>query len=240
MMKTLKDSDQHPFYITIATSLDRFLSHPTEQVEIPFEKVALQYHEDIRQALEDQQRIRWIHLICGFTSLSWLHLASVKALDPTEFNTKRGEHRIQMLLTALHTFTRAVWLGRNDALHRTKETTDAIKYTAESSEIRYYFETPTLLPAEDRHYCSSNLAKLLCSQSSARRRCLHRVGTARSNMIKHGKSQLTMTKYYALDTNHTSKDRQLPTAQPVREHTVTTNPRTQTTQQRMTSFFPGG
>jgi hypothetical protein len=162
----------------------------------------------------------------------------VKALDPTTFDTKRGEHRIQLLLKALHTFTRAIWLGRNEALHRTKETTDAIKYTADSSEIRHYFDNPTLLPAEDRHYCSSNLEKLLSSRPSVRRRWLQRARTARSNMIKHGRSQLTMTKYYAPDTNHTATDR-LPQTAPVLAHTVTTNPRTQTTQQRMTSFFPG-
>ena len=239
MLKSLTETDQHPFCISIAAGLDRFLSHPTEKVEIPYEKLEMRYHEDIRHALEDQQRISWIHLLCGFTSLSWLHLASAKSLDPTTFDTKRGEHRIQLLLQALHTFTRAIWLGRNDALHRTKETTDAIKYTADSSEIRHYLDNPTLLPAEDRHYCSSNnLAKLLCSRPSVRRRWLQCVRTARSNMIKHGKSQLTLTKYYALDTNHTVTERQPQTA-PVLAHTVTTNPRTQTTQQCMTSFFPG-
>ena len=129
-------------------------------------------------------------------------------------------------------------MGRNEALHSTKETTDAVKFNADSAEIRHYFGNPNMLPAEDRHYCAHNMTKQLRSRPSVRRRWLQRVQTARSNMLKHGRSQLTMTKYYALDPQSTGPDRQNHnTTNPV--NTASQNPRTRTTQQRMISFFPG-
>lgn len=183
-MVTLKDTENHPFGIIIAVSLDSYLKHRVEPVEIPYTKLELRYHDSIRKALDNQQIMGWLHLLRGFTSLSWLQLASIKTLDSTTYDSKRGDHRMHTLLQALHLFTRSLWLGRNDALHNTKETTDAVKYTADSSEIRHYFENPNLLPAEDRHYCSHNLTKLLRSRPSVRRRWLQRVQTARSNMLK--------------------------------------------------------
>ena len=181
----------------------------------------------------------WLHFLTGFTSLSWLHLASINALDSQKSDRKRGEHRLHTLLQALHTFTRSLWLGRNEALHSTnKETTDAVKFNADSAEIRHYFNNLNMRPAEDRHYCAHNMTKLLRSRPSVHRRWLQRVRTARSNMLKHGRSQLTMTKYYALDPQPTGTDRQNQnTTNPT--NTASQNPRTRTTQQRMTSFFPG-
>ena len=237
-MKTLKDSENHPFGITMASSLDTYMRHPMEPVEIPYKKLELRYHEAILQSLRDQHNIGWLYLLRGFVSLSWLHLASIKALDPTKSDTRRGAHRIHQLLQALHKFTREVWIGRNEALHNIKETKDAIKFTAESSEIRHYFENPTLLPAEDRHYCTNNLEKILRSRPSVRRRWLQRVRTARNNMIRHGQSQTPLTHYYTRETVNIVADRQ--TTQPqARTHMGNNNRRTQTTQQRMTSFFPG-
>ena len=239
LMKTLKDSKNHPFGITIASSLDRYLRHPTEPVEIPYEKLELRFHDAILQSLQDQQRIKWIHLLRGFVSLSWLHLASIKPLDSKKSDPRRGAHRIHQLLQALHKFTRAVWLGRNEALHSIQETKEAIKFTAESSEIRHYFANPTLLPAEDRHYCTNNLENILRSRPSVRRRWLQRVRTARNNMLRHGESQTPLTNDYTRETANTVSDRQQTNPQ-IRTDTGTTNLRTKTTrQQRMTSFFPG-
>jgi hypothetical protein len=238
LMKELKDSENHPFGITIASSLDRYLRHPTEPVEIPYEKLELRYHDAILQSLQDQQQIGWIHLLRGFVSLSWLHLASIKILDSKKSDSRRGAHRIHKLLQALHKFTRAVWLGRNEALHSIQETKEAIKFTAESSEIRHYFANPTLLPAEDRHYCTNNLENILRSRPSVRRRWLQRVRTARNNMLRQGQSQTPLTNYYTRETANTVTDRQHTNPQ-TRSDTGTTNLRTKTTQQRMTSFFPG-
>lgn len=183
-MATLKDTEDHPFGITIATSLDRYLTHQEEPVVIMYTKLAARYRKPIHRALDDQHNIGWLHLLRGFTSLSWLQLASINALDSQKTDSKQGDHRIHTLLQALHIFTRSLWLGRNEALHQTQETTDAVKFNANSAEIRYYFAHPNLLPAEDQHYCSHNLTKLLQSRPSVRRRWLQRVRSARSNMIK--------------------------------------------------------
>ena len=178
MLKTLKDTDQqHPFCITIAASFDRFLLYyPAEQVKISYEKLALGYHDDIRQALDDQQYIGWLHLLRDCTSLSWHHLASIKALDPTTFDTKRGEYRIQTLLhQALHTFTRALWLlGWNDGLHRTKETATVVSLQKFTNEVNLYnlfliyryhqfIRNPTLL--QQSHTTPCRRPTLLLQQS---------------------------------------------------------------------------
>ena len=137
LLTTMKGTEHHPFGITIAVSLDRYLTSPDAPVDIPYTKLEARYHEPIREALDDQQRIGWLHFLRGFTPLSWLHLASINVLDSKKSDRKRGDHRIHTLLQALHTFTRSLWLGRNEALHSTKETTDAVKFNADSAEIQH-------------------------------------------------------------------------------------------------------
>ena len=139
--------------------------------------------------------------------------------------------------------------------------------SAEFSEIRHYFANPLLLPAEDRHYCSSNLDKLLRSRLSVRRRWLRRVRTARANMLKNGQSQTTIYNFFPTSkrqdsalqprlTDQTFHETLLPSipTQPTLQQTVEripgrppdndnvvprTTQRIHATQQRMTKFFPG-
>ncbi len=112
----------------------------------------------------------WHQLLQGFLALPWTRLASRKPLDDDKPDSKRGTQRTHLTLQALHTFTRTIWIARNDMLHKQTETSDSIKYSAESAEIRHNFADPLILPAEDRHYVSDSLIKLLRSRPSVRRR----------------------------------------------------------------------
>jgi hypothetical protein len=58
----------------------------------------------------------------------------------------------------------------------------------------------SLLPAEDHHYVSNNLERLLRRNPSVRRRWVQRVRTAGHNMLKHGKSQLTIRIFFSAAT----------------------------------------
>ncbi|KAI2499368.1 hypothetical protein MHU86_15080 [Fragilaria crotonensis] len=180
-----------------------------------------------------------------------------------ENRIRQEDNTASMHLSAIHKYVRAIWLGRNDTLHKHRDAANAIKYSAESTEIRHYFSDPLLLPAEDRHYVSNNLDKLLRSSPSVRRRWLRRVRTARNNMLKNGKSQLIRTFFPKATTTDPELPRQ-PTTTPTRiDPSTPTSPpipkniertpgrppdtatatcqqtRTRTTQQRMTAFFPG-
>ena len=154
-------------------------------------------------------------------------------------------------------------------LHKQAETLATTNYSVESAEICHYFADPLLLPAEDRHYVSDSLEKLLHSRPSIRRRWLRQVRSSRANMIKHGKSQLSISSFFQIHRNDSTTEPRLstipaPLQDPSLADTVSTAPpkptqqfqrtpgrppdtanltrpkhRTNTMQQRMTAFFPG-
>lgn len=268
LLKTLTGTDAHPYGISIAACIEKYLLHSSEPIIIPLDTFATRYKDAITDAMECQQQIGWIQLLRGFLGISWLRLASMKPISNDEKpDMQRGNHRIHTAISAIHKYTRAIWLGRNEVLHKQKDTATAKKYSAESTEIRHYFSDPLLLPAEDRHYVSNNLDKLLRSSPSVRRRWLRRVRTARNNMLKKGLSQLTIRNFltkppqgidrqqrgnhaqtHTTDTSLTSTPTTQPPTQPIERTpgrppdtaTATRNmTRTRTTQQRMTAFFPG-
>jgi hypothetical protein len=269
LITTLTDTDAHPYGICIAACIEGHIHHPNEPVQIPPDTFENRYKDAIIQAMENQNQIGWHFLLRGFMGLSWLRLASVKPIDNGKPDEQRGNYRIHRTLSAIHTYIRAIWLGRNDVLHQNNDNANATKYSAESTEIRHYFKDPLLLPAEDRHYVSTNLDKILRSSPSVRRRWLRRVRTARSNMMKHGQSQLTIRHFLRPSYQPDPEQHQSPNI--VRMHQTTpkirkstqdphTGPHiertpgrppdtatatgqqprtTRTTQQRMTEFFPG-
>jgi len=196
LMKTLIGTDEHPYGISIAASIDKHLKFPRVPVTFSHQKLPTRYHEDITAALNQQNNIGWHQLMQGFIALQWLQLASRTPLDDTKPDVKRGNYHTHLTLKALHTFTRSIWLGRNDMLHKHAETSASTTYSAESAKIRHYFANPLLLLAEDRHYVSASLDKLLRSRPSVRRRWLRRVRSSRASMLKHGKSQLKINSFF--------------------------------------------
>ena len=101
---------------------------------------------------------------------------------------------------------------------------------------RHFHANPNLLPSAGRHYCSISLKRLLGSRPSVRRRWLRRVRTARSNLIKNGKTQQLMTQFSTEQTTQ-NPPRNISATAPNRKNN--SNVRSVTTQQRMTAFFPG-
>jgi hypothetical protein len=204
----------------VAASIESFLTDPNTQPSISPTSFLPLYRAAITEALLNQEKIGWQNLLRGFFALSWLRLASIRPLDFDKPDSKRGNFRISQSLSALHTYTRSIWLGRNDALHKTQDKDNAKIFTAESKEIRHYFADPLLIPAEDRHYVSQSLEKILRSRHSVRRRCLRRVRTARANMIKNGQSQSTIKNFFLQIPHHDSTIIIRPTATELVDNTM--------------------
>jgi hypothetical protein len=275
LIKTLTDKASHPYGICLAASIESFLKDPNTQPSISLTSFLPLYREAITEALLNQEKIGWQNLLRSYFALSWLRLASIRPLDSDKPDNKRGTFRISQSLSALHKYTRSIWLGRNDVLHKTQDKVNATIFTAESKEIRHYFADPLLIPAEDRHYTiSQSLEKILRSRPSVRRRWLRRVRTARANMIKNGQSQSTIKHFFSHIPHHDSTITIRPTATALVNNTINhdstrtahlslaqppptqntertpgrppdpaiqtgTPKRANTTQQRMTEFFPG-
>jgi hypothetical protein len=233
LLKTITSDDAHPFGIALATCIEKATSASSNSITLKMENYHKRYHTHLTAALEAQQKIGWNHMIHGFLATAWQELAATNMLKQTQPENSRGHHRIQLALQALHLFTRTLWLGRNDALHKEKDKADATIYSAESAELRHYHSDPQLLKQQDQHYCARSLDSLLTSQPSVRRRWLQRVRTARALFIRDGKSQQVMTRYII----HHKVPRSEPLTVP--ETSQGRNARTRTTQQRLTMFFPG-
>jgi hypothetical protein len=234
LMKALL-SDQHPSQLAFAACIEQYLQSSTECVTIDLPTLPNFLVEPLQQAIQEQTHIGWQAALKGFLSLTWLRMASINQLNHEKLDHKAGRYRIHKALNALQNFARTIWLGRNEALHQDKETSDTQVYSAESAEIRHYHSNPTLLPASDVHYCKNvTLNRLIQSRPSVRRRWLRRVRQARANFLRDGDLQKSITTYLT-PTN----PRHI--IQPARTQRVSTtaHPRTTTTQQRMTSFFPG-
>ena len=197
LLKTLIGKDNnHPYGVSIASGISQYLNNPEQLVKIRYHAHPPHFQLATQEATKQQHAIGWLHLLQGYMAMAWLTLASTSPIASPKPDFQRGNHRIHTTLKALHHFTRSLWLSCNDVLNKQQESILSVRYSAESSEIRHYFANPLLLPAEDRHYCSSNLDKLLRSRPSVRRRWLRRVRTARANMLKYGQSQTTINNFF--------------------------------------------
>ena len=109
----------------------------------------------------------------------------------------------------------------------------------ESAKLQHHHSNPKLLHSSDQHYCNNTtLNKLLQSHPSVRRRWLKRVEASRAAYLKDGQNEQTISKYMMpiLQTRGTHKEQETRLTQPAHcERCKDTN----TSQQRMTAYFPG-
>ena len=231
LIKGLIGKDSHPFGLSLAICIDYSLKDVDLPSQFPLDKQPTRHQATISQAVSEQSRIGFSHILRGFFTTSWTTLASVHLADPTKTETAKGQHRIRQALHLIHEFTRAIWLGRNAALHKHKDTAEAIIYTAD----------PTLLPTSDRHYCNIvSLNKLLQSNPSVCRQWLRRVRTARSNFMKDGRLQQTLAGYITHNKNTSTNTLPAPTTTTlVLNNATPANARAKTTQQQLTDYFTG-
>ena len=230
LLKTIL-TDPHPSRPAFAACIESFLQNPHAPVNPPLLALPSHMRETFNFEIQTQTLIGWLPAFQGFLSTHWHTLAATSLSAHDQLEPPAGKSRTHKALLAIAIFTRTIWLGRNDALHKKTETEDSLIYSAESAEIRHYHANPNILPASDRHYCSTPLSTLIRSRPSTRRRWLQRIRTARANFIKHGSHQRSITDYVQRTKRTTTTV--LPTVHSHATHRVVT------TQQRMTQFFPG-
>lgn len=231
-MKTLL-SDSHPSRPAIASCIDQYLRDPTQHPTFQNDQFPRHLLPALEQAMLEQSQVGWHQLLLGFFSKTWLILSAADHARINKSERAAGQHRIHQIMSALSTFTRTIWLGRNEALHSDQDEIDNKVYSVESAALRHYHGNPTLLSRSDQHYCDMPLQRLLKSGPSVRRRWLRRVRQARASFLKNGQQQQRITQFM-----ETKRPRvPLPPAPDIVSRPGLT--RTTSTQQRMTAYFPG-
>ena len=157
------------------------------------------FHDTLEKAIADQQKIGWRNVMKGYLSVEWQQALSMTLYDNDTTQEGRGPFYIKQILKAVYTTTRQLWLARNQELHgeSTKEL-DKIR-SAETAEIKEYYQHPELIPAADRHYCERPLATLLEKNPSTRRRWLRHMRMARHRFVVDGIRQPRITSF--IDTS---------------------------------------
>ena len=196
LRKSLSPTDPHPAYYVIKEGILRWL----EGDDNPFTPATIDYpekfHDSLRKAIDDQNSIGWQHALHGYLSVEWRHILGMAMYDEVNPQEGRGPHHIRIILKALHTATRTLWLSRNGALHgdQTVEL-DRIR-SVETAEITAYYQQQDQLLAGDRHYCTQPLANLLRKNPSTRRRWLRYIRMARHRFVEHSKGQTRITSFF--------------------------------------------
>jgi hypothetical protein len=237
MLRTIL-KDDHPSRPAFASCVEQYLTHPGQRVHFHNDKLSSRLDDILQTAIEEQNLIGWHQLLLGYLSKKWLLLAAMDTPTPGKLNLSAGRSRTHTALKAITLMVREIWLGRNEVLHQHRDETDQEIYSMESAELRHYHSNPTLIQTSDQHYCRNiTLTKLLHSRPSVRRRWLRRVKTARAAHLKDGKTQRQVTQYMIAIPPTRDVSTRLATLPPenIPNRTRTSN----TTQQRMTAFFPG-
>ena len=231
LIKTIL-ADHHPSRPALASCINQYSSAPNQLPVLHNNKFPGHLETSLKKAILEQTLVGWHHLLLGFLSKEWLQLSAAEPHCADKATLPAGQHRIQQILNAITEYTRAIWLGRNDVLHKDSDTVATTIYSTESAKLRHFHSNPHLLPRSDQHYCNLPLQRLLRSRPSVRRRWLRRVKTARTAFLKNGKLQQRITQY--LDMARPPDP--LPPAPKITRPGLT---RVTTTQQRMTDYFPG-
>jgi hypothetical protein len=189
--------DIHPLRYLIPDAIRHWIDHPDCPFQPNVNAFPPHLHAHIHNAIDSQERIGWRHLLTGFLSTEWRSLACMDMLSPTP-DTAKGMTRIRHCLSAIHSYTRQLWLlTRNSVLHAETDVATITKArTAEQIEVKYYHERPNLLRFDDRHLCDRNLQQLLSGSSSTRRRWLR---LAKSSVQIHaldGTRQTTIQNFF--------------------------------------------
>lgn len=201
----LTKTPKHPFNVAFLDCIDQWLSNSPELPSLDSPSTpTLNYstfpqsvRESISIAVSDQHLIGWDNALTGFLAVSWNNVAC-QGNRPTWEAERSTQAGIQGLLKR----AKSLWVGRNQALHGSKEQELSKVYTVESAAIRYYHSRPHLLATGDRHYCQRPLLQILRGAPASRRRWLTRVRQARAAYIRDGQHQRQLTSYFHRPLNH--------------------------------------
>ena len=113
----LCDSDIHAAKYVLASGLQSWFADPTLPFQPPISEFPSHHHELLIQAIDEQSKIGWHQATLGYLSQTWQVAASVNMFESTSQQPSKGMAIIMLVLKALHTTTRDLWLSRNSSLH---------------------------------------------------------------------------------------------------------------------------
>ena len=230
--------DEHPSRPAFASCLEQYLLNSGQRIHFQNDKFPPHLNDTLQTAIDEQTLIGWHQLLLGYISKKWPLLAAMDTPNMGKTTLSAERSRTHTALKAMTLMVRELWIGRNEILHQHEDEADQQVYSLESAEIRHFQTNPTLIPTSDQHYCNNiSLNKLLRSQPSVRRRWLKRVKTARAAYLKDGQNQQTVLQYMErIPPTRTEETHRSPRLTSMNSlHSSRKN----TTQQRMTVFFPG-
>ena len=153
-------------------------------------------HSGIIDALQDQAQIGWLACLKGFLSLQWSKVASMSMTDADALHSDAGARRLCHILIFFHDLTKAIWLGRNECMHKVSNRETLRLTRVEDLEIQHYYEQPELHSSDDRHYCDRTLSSILKSTPATRRRWLRQVKKARHHRQRELRSQSLLPQFF--------------------------------------------
>jgi hypothetical protein len=193
----LEKHDIHPIRFLLIEGIKQWIEHPDRPFRPNVEHFPPHLHDSIHQAISSQERIGWKHLLNGFLSTAWRSLAHQDMLSATKSDQPKGLQRLRTCISAIHIFTRTLWLARNSVLHEETQINNLnTARTAEQVEVSYYHQRPQLLRFDDRHLCDRSLNKLLSGSSSTRRRWLRLIKSSVQLHAIDGKRQTTIQSFF--------------------------------------------
>ena len=244
--KTCKKSDSNRFNLVLGDFIVQWLRNPNDVPSLasrvnPFLRYELypdEYIGLIQRAILEQTEIGWMNTLRGFLSTAWHTLASSYFDDSKAnsiINKNDGDRRVRQAIRAIYNLTQALWLGRNEALHKNTDEMDSIRRSGIDLEISRYHKEANLMLHEDRFYCDQPLRKILQGSQSNKRRWLHRVKLSRARQAHQDTIHPRLTQFFPVKRSRTKQDHThtRPNRRPMRICT----PHVTTTQELMTTAY---
>ena len=168
------------------------------QSDTPYSPTTSQYpshfNDMIIQALESQRTLGWFLALKGYFTKDWGIMAQIDMHRGTRVQQK-GETRMLIIIRALSAHIRRHWLARNESLYSPNDKNLDSIWSAETAEIKFYYDRPHLLRTGDQHYCRRSLSKLLAGSPATRRRWLRKVKQSTAELTNDGTRQTLLDKF---------------------------------------------
>jgi hypothetical protein len=269
LRRICRKSDGNRFLLVIGDIIEQWLTRPdhipclTNRIN-PFlrhECYPQAYTDLINRAIAEQTEIGWIAMLRGFLSEQWHLLASCYFAPDEEsgiIHRNDDANRVHRVLKYIHSFTRDIWMGRNEALHGSDTEHEKKRVSAIDLEITKFHSEADLVLTDDRFYCETSLARLLKGSMANKRRWLLRVKASRQRKLELHAQQPRITSFFHANAQkleqqvaqtdsgtpstrrRKSKDRNSTndtTAIQLLSPTTPISRRNKTTQQLLTKFF---
>ncbi|KAI2492886.1 hypothetical protein MHU86_21665 [Fragilaria crotonensis] len=152
--------------------------------------------EAVTKVAGQQSAIGWDNLLKGYLSKAWTDLAAFDNINESKYEVPQAHMRLRRLVTAIHVYTRSLWICRNENLHSRQASAADSVWSTSQAEIRHFYFNRDLVSFEDQHLFRFSLDHLLTSSRSTQIRWLRRAKASSKRKRVARNSQTLMTRYF--------------------------------------------